>query len=678
MARLIPSKPAGAIIPEAAKVLHALRRGPETLDVWMSLPLTDEWRPDFMTLHGRDSCCLVSVGSLNDAQAEALLHGDLFSPASAAPAVSEFERGAREKLRAFRESALRRADAEYGGARLPIILAIACPNAGQALLDQIADRGGITDCELWGRETIRAEPLAQRIAEAAPDRQKLPESVIEALREKFSPEMAIPEELTARVNETPDRNVDARLTSYFLDLDQEYLAKEDLTFSPEADAATTEPRLNLVTGVAGSGKSLILLYRAMLQSRLHPEAKSLILTHNRPLSGELQDRFRRLCAKSGAQWRTFYQWCHDFAGFHWEIIKANDREALLKELAAGDPALSRLPVSFLSEEIDWIRDQGLVSRDDYLAGPRLGRRRALQEEQRCAVLGLLERYREELNRRGLDDWPGVAAQVWRRVRTGVLTPPIYDFIYVDEAQFFAPAWLRLIQRCVRPTSGQLFLAADPTQGFLKRRQSWAASGLNVRGHTRRLLRSYRNSREILRFASTFYRRRLPDDEEEVNLPESNQIERQEPGAEPVLLAVDSRQSERARVAHEIAAALRAGAQPGHFLVLQSESALVEPFLQTLDQIAGPGLGRRPGHQANWSSGIRVVSLNAATGLESPIVFLCGIDALLEKEDALGLAPDEKSELVRDNTRRIYMGMTRAGQKLLITYRRPATRDLLIG
>jgi superfamily I DNA/RNA helicase len=72
----------------------------------------------------------------------------------------------------------------------------------------------------------------------------------------------------------------------------------------------------------------------------------------------------------------------------------------------------------------------------------------------------------------------------------------------------------------------------------------------------------------------------------------------------------------------------------------------------------------------------VCSLNAATGLESPVVFLCGLDGLLEKEGALGMARDEKSELVRDNTRRIYMAMTRAGRKLIVTYRRQATRRCL--
>jgi superfamily I DNA/RNA helicase len=51
--------------------------------------------------------------------------------------------------------------------------------------------------------------------------------------------------------------------------------------------------------------------------------------------------------------------------------------------------------------------------------------------------------------------------------------------------------------------------------------------------------------------------------------------------------------------------------------------------------------------------VRVCLLDAATGLESPVVFLCGLDGLLEKEEALGVDSDDRSEILRDNTRRIY-------------------------
>ena len=56
---------------------------------------------------------------------------------------------------------------------------------------------------------------------------------------------------------------------------------------------------------------------------------------------------------------------------------------------------------------------------------------------------------------------------------------------MDEAQFFAKASFEVVGAALKP-GGHLFLAADPTQGFLRRRQSWIAAGIEVRGRTTRL------------------------------------------------------------------------------------------------------------------------------------------------------------------------------------------------
>lgn len=265
----------------------------------------------------------------------------------------------------------------------------------------------------------------------------------------------------------------------------------------------------------------------------------------------------------------------------------------------------------------------------------------------------------------------------RLAQEGTIALPRYDFVFLDEAQFFAPSWFALVRRSLCPADGQLFLAADPTQGFLKRRQSWLATGLDVRGHSARLTRPYRNTREIPGFASRFYRSRLPAEDEEINLPKAAEIERMPSGNAPQFVPVRSPQNERARVANEITAAIRAGARAEHFLVLHAEDAAVEPFIQTLNRTAGQPIACNLKHLGPSSSGnLRVSSLNAATGLESLIVFLCGLDALLEKENALGLHADERDELTRDNTRRIYMAITRAAQKLVITHRHTLTRVAL--
>jgi ATP-dependent exoDNAse (exonuclease V) beta subunit len=47
--------------------------------------------------------------------------------------------------------------------------------------------------------------------------------------------------------------------------------------------------------------------------------------------------------------------------------------------------------------------------------------------------------------------------------------------------------------------------------------------------------------------------------------------------------------------------------------------------------------------------------------------LVGLKELFEMEQSLRLSDTEREALVRDNTRKLYMAATRAGQRLVITY-----------
>ena len=66
-----------------------------------------------------------------------------------------------------------------------------------------------------------------------------------------------------------------------------------------------------------------------------------------------------------------------------------------------------------------------------------------------------------------------------------------------------------------------------------------------------------------------------------------------------------------------------------------------------------------------ATGVEVTLLNAATGLEAPVVILLGMDHLLDSENDLRLSEGERGDLRRDHTRMLYMGFTRAGQRLLV-------------
>ena len=91
------------------------------------------------------------------------------------------------------------------------------------------------------------------------------------------------------------------------------------------------------------------------------------------------------------------------------------------------------------------------------------------------------------------------------------------------------------------------------------------------------------------------------------------------------------------------------------------------MLERLQKEFGAQAALDPKEPASQTNHIRVCTLNAVTGIESPIVFLCGVHDLYDAEQSVRLSDDERAELIRDNTRKLYMAVTRAGQRLVLTY-----------
>src|SRR5690606_20747665 len=127
---------------------------------------------------------------------------------------------------------------------------------------------------------------------------------------------------------------------------------------------------SLVTGVAGSGKSLVLLFRACTQARLDPEGRALVLTHNKALRRALETRFGELGRPPNVEWHTFFSWMSAISpdcAYGPRLYQYEARDDLLAEAcrAAGVEAASQW-IEFLRDEIDWMQDRDVTKRPDYL------------------------------------------------------------------------------------------------------------------------------------------------------------------------------------------------------------------------------------------------------------------------------------------------------------------------
>jgi hypothetical protein len=654
MAQTFPERPVGSVSPEVARAFRGLKRLPAAWKVWQHLAPWDCDAPDFCLLDGRGRVLLLQVSRATPRQAQQSpqmellgLEGEKVCPG----------RAEETRLADFLER-LCREGVPAGG----VAAAVLFPNLAPEDL-RVARRFAVEPRHRWLDKGWLSDPPPGTWAGLFA-REPLDDRALHALRAEFTPEAIVPASFVPRIRR---RSVEAEMGDYLLDYDQEHVLKTDLDLDAGSEQLSRDLRIQVVNGVTGSGKTLILLYRLRLLHEMFPRKRFLVLTHNRPLIREMQARFQRLAPgrSSRIDWHTFQGWCRKNWPEHhpfYPPISAARRRSLIREVRAGYLAGSSVSEKMLESELGWVKDSGIVTREEYLLADRRGRGFRLTQDQREQMFAAIHAYQSRLIDGERMDWWDVPRRMWHWIESGEVALPSYDVVLVDEAQFFAPVWFDVVRRLVRPELGYLFVAADPTQGFLHRGESWRAiAGLEVRGRSHQLRRSYRTTRAILDCATVFYRHRLPGDGEAIPAPDAAGAEQ---GKRPRLLRFDSPQDERTRIVNEIAQAVERGLSPRHVLVLlaswRGAAALRNGLNRRLGRVAVDPKDVPPGDT------IRVTTINAGTGLESPAVFVAGVQHLFEAEGSLRLGEEEKAELVRENTRKLYVAFTRAGHRLVVT------------
>lgn len=292
-----------------------------------------------------------------------------------------------------------------------------------------------------------------------------------------------------------------------LDLRQEPLVKEPLPslmpqnlalfdsedlLSEEAKTAVADHHLRLVRGVAGSGKTLVLIHRAKYLTEVYPESKILLLTFNKDLAAILQKRLPNV------EVVNFHKLCRDIIGSGWH--SPNYSQGWLERYAKSDLMSIGLTSEFVADEFDWRKDLELFDFNEYLSIERKGRGTALNQQKRSVINKIFQSYRiyqdqQRVNKKDWMDWADVPLYALDVLKNSTnLLKNHYDTILIDEAQDFAPSWIKVVKELVK-SNGSLFICDDPTQSLFKY-FSWRQKGLEVVGRTRVLKIPYRCTKHI--------------------------------------------------------------------------------------------------------------------------------------------------------------------------------------
>jgi len=655
MAQIIPSSPVGSLPPEVLKTFRFFKSLPDDFLVWHHLTPWEQVAPDFLLFNPDHRALLVKVSTQNNRDAR--------------PAAQMLLLGDERDVFGNEQESILKAFLEKLGpdlaAQIPCLVLFPNIPSKQLVVNPLENRS--SPIKWVGQEML--QPANLPAWQTFFTGKRLKDLGMEMVRSYFTPESKVPASLTVRPAD--DGRKQAGLMDYLLDSQQEQAVKNDLELPQEQLGTSKDFHVGIINGVAGSGKTLILLYRLRLLHALFPQKRFLVLTHNRPLIRDLKARYQRLTGEAprNITWETFNGFCRR----HWpqnnefpwcDPLGKSPREKLIQAVWEKYFNGTTLTADSLESELDWFKDQIPMDKSTYLRVERKGRGFRLNQEQRARMWDAMTDYQNQLKIGNRMDWGDIPRRMWYFLREEKVTLPIYDVVLIDEAQFFAPIWFDIIRRLIQPKSGHLFIVADPTQGFLGRGASWKSLGVDARGRTHNIRRSYRTTHEILNFATLFYRKRIPknDVDDEILEPDLINMPR---GVVPVLVPVRSAQDEIGVVTTEIASLHKSGYPLCNLLVLHAEYG-VEALIESLNRHLGEGKAVNP-KDALPGDHVRVTTLNAGTGLESPIVFLVGLNRLFEREQSLRLSEEEIDQLILENTRKVYMAATRAGQRLVITY-----------
>jgi superfamily I DNA/RNA helicase len=250
----------------------------------------------------------------------------------------------------------------------------------------------------------------------------------------------------------------------------------------------------------------------------------------------------------------------------------------------------------------------------------------------------------------------------------------YGAILVDEGQDFAPSWLKLARHTLKAKRGGMVVACDMAQAIY--REEILA---NIFPHEEyanvKLTRNYRNTAQIGHFAvGAVFGDQVPVQIEQTGNPNG----RNPPLSEfvldgpPVQLVWADRWDAQAKfVAQEIRQLVdeRRASYRDIAVLYTQYMGTVKRILPALEVEKIPyfwvNQNRDTRDAVDMSeSSVKVMTVHSSKGMEFPIVFLFGVEALRVPGNLRDASTDEANL-----TRVAYVGMTRAQDILYLTYTR---------
>lgn len=429
----------------------------------------------------------------------------------------------------------------------------------------------------------------------------------------------------------------------------------------------------VVLGTAGSGKTTLAIHRSAYLAKLtDPDKRVLLVTFNKSLITYLRaisdGTLHNIDVRNYHWFARGYLKNRGMLGDWGDIVNtANKKMQIIKraiqieiEETGGNTTLSRTPEVFY-EEICWIQKMGITSLEDYINAERIGRAGTrITRVHRKYFFNVYKRYLEIREEMGYKyDWDDIAQAVKEQLEVDD-NERLYQHIVIDEGQDLSPVMLQSLALAV-PGNGSLTFFGDVAQQIYGGRISWRNAGLKVKkNEIWRFDQNYRNSKEIADLAIAISQ--LPCFKQDADLVAP--VKPKASGPKPVLVEFQDEQLELDWV---IRSAMTL-AESETVAILTRTHEYVNSIINRLRR-EGVRTQKLHGDMSRWDDnpGVSVGTYYSAKGLEfdSVLVPYCNADRIPSPDKIVAL--EDRDEALSEEAKLIYVAVTRARRRLVISY-----------
>lgn len=445
-----------------------------------------------------------------------------------------------------------------------------------------------------------------------------------------------------------------------LDNEQEMAMKVDLLLSKQR---RRDKHLNLrgVNGGTNSGKSEIILQRAKIINQNNDGQRVLILTPNNISQMSLNRRYYNLLpTDKGTEILSLTQWCSSLLKNTKTLVANDEISALVNNIANHRLKENDISISVFLQETNFILGRDIFYEKDYIKTKRNSQTYNLSEDQYKNIWQTLLTIKSQLEVNNSLLSAELPQLLWDSIQSTNIDNQ-YDHILIDDAQLFPPIAFKLIRKAIKPKTGQLFITQDPNQHFSNACNLWKDTGLDLRGHSIRLMHSYQINPYILNAASSFYLHRLPDGLDKTihrNLPDVSE------NPKPQLLHFHSVIDEENRLLDKIKNLILNGTKAKDILLISINDKTTAHYNKRISETLGIFVETLKG-DTQTREGLGICNLLHANGQIASHVFIVGLQSLYDAENKIKDNSSKYEALVIENTHKVTMAMTTAKKELTL-------------